>query len=211
MARAPYLDQQRGFTYIGLLVAVIIIGLMLSVVGRVWTTTGQRERETQLLFVGHAYRMAIASYVSMGLQDLVTDERFPVPKHHLRRLYIDPMTGQADWSLIMAPDGHGIMGVASNSQRTPIKLDGFDALDETFKGADCYCQWKFVYYANRWNRATVTGTVTADPTANGSSPSSPGSPGSFKPGHLGTLTPGGANSTAPVPDPSTPADDTASN
>lgn len=202
MSRASCVDRQRGFTYIGLLVAVVIIGLMLSVVGRVWTTTAQHERETQLLFVGHAYRMAISSYVSMGhqyplsLQDLVTDERFPVPKHHLRRLYIDPMTGQADWSLIMAPDGRGIMGVASNSQRAPIKQDGFDTIDETFKGADCYCQWKFVYYANRWNRATVTGTVNTDPTANGSSPSSP---------------PGGANSAAPFPGPSTPADGTTAN
>lgn len=153
---------QSGFTYIGLLLAVVIIGLMLTIVSRVWSTTAQRERETQLLFIGHAYRMAISSYVSLGhqypptLQDLLADERFPVPKRHLRRLYADPMTGKTDWTLVMTPSGQGIMGVASSSQSAPIKRDGFETIDETFKGADCYCSWKFIYYANRWNRPAAT-------------------------------------------------------
>src|SRR6267154_2069108 len=62
------LSPQRGFTYIGLLVVIVIMGLGLTVVGRVWSTTEQRERETQLLFVGHAYRLAIASYFATGHQ-----------------------------------------------------------------------------------------------------------------------------------------------
>lgn len=197
--------RQRGFTYIGLLVAVVILGLMLTIVARVWATTEQRAREAQLLWVGHAYRMAIASYVSLGhqypqaLEDLLTDERFPIPKRHLRQLYVDPMTGQADWALIMTPDGHGIMGVASSSQRAPIKQNGFDTIDMTFKGADCYCQWKFIYYGNRWNRSVVTGTVTTDPPASGppGSASSPGSLGSFQPGHISTLGPGANSAIAP--------------
>ena len=65
--RSPF-GPQRGFTYVGLLFAVVIMGLMLTVVSRVWSTTEQRERETQLLFVGHAYRMAIASYFATGHQ-----------------------------------------------------------------------------------------------------------------------------------------------
>jgi type II secretory pathway pseudopilin PulG len=156
---------QRGFTYIGLLVGVVIIGLMLTIVSRVWTTTEQRERETQLLFIGHAYRMAIASYFANGhqfphtLQDLVIDERFPTPKRHLRRVYPDPVTGKPDWSLILTPSGQGIMGVASSSQAAPRKRDGFDLIDQVFQGADCYCLWRFVYYANRFNRPVTTGTT----------------------------------------------------
>src|SRR5207245_1886735 len=76
-----------------------------------------------------------------ALQDLVQDERLPVPKHHLRRLYPDPVTGKADWSLIPTPSGQAIMGVASSSQGVPIKRDGFDTLDNALKGADCYCAW----------------------------------------------------------------------
>jgi type II secretory pathway pseudopilin PulG len=177
-------SRQRGFTYLGLLMAVVVMGLMLTLVSRVWRTTEQRERETQLLYIGHAYRMAISSYVALGhqypptLESLLKDERFPVPKRHLRRLYADPMTGQADWSLIMTPSGQGIMGVASSSQGVPIKRDGFDAIDEALKDADCYCAWKFVYYANRWNRGVGTGVTP------------PGSPGTLQPGSPGTFSPG---------------------
>src|SRR5215469_7562034 len=120
-------DTQRGYTYIGLLVSVVLLGMMLTMVARVWSTTEQRERETQLLWIGHAYRMAISSYYSMGhqypltLDVLLTDDRFPVPKHHLRQLYADPMTGKSDWTMIMTPSGEGIMGVASSSQSQPIK------------------------------------------------------------------------------------------
>jgi type II secretory pathway pseudopilin PulG len=156
MRAAPSL--QTGFTYIGLLVAVMLMGLMLTVVSRVWTTTQQRERETELLYSGHAYRMAIASYFASGhrfpasLQDLLQDERSPIPKHHLRRLYADPMTGHADWSLVLTPNGDGIMGVVSRSNAAPIKRDGFEIIDSTFKDADCYCSWLFVYYPSRYSR-----------------------------------------------------------
>jgi len=181
--RAPS-TRQAGFTYLGLLAAVVLMGLLLTMAARVWSLTEQRERETQLLFIGHTYRMAIASYFATGhsyphtLQDLVQDERFPVPKHHLRRLYPDPVTGKADWSLIPTPSGQAIMGVASSSQGVPIKRDGFDTLDNALKGADCYCAWKFIYYANRWNRALGTGATN---------PAAP--PGTIQPGNPGTRNP----------------------
>jgi len=101
-------DSQAGFTYVGLLAAVAIMGLMLTVVSRVWSVTEQRERETQLLFVGDAIRMAISGYFAHGhkypqsLQDLLADDRTPTPMRYLRRLYFDPMTGAADWTLILA-------------------------------------------------------------------------------------------------------------
>ncbi|MBV8852657.1 MAG: type II secretion system protein [Sinobacteraceae bacterium] len=180
--------REGGFTYVGLLVIVVIAGLMLSMASRVWSTTAQRERETQLLFIGHAYRTAIASYFATGhrypasLEDLVLDQRFPEPKRHLRQLYADPMTGQVDWSLVMTPDGHGIMGVASNSQSKPIKLDGFELIDEAFKDSDCYCNWQFVYYPNRYSR--WKGQLTSGA---GSDPKGSGSLGTFKPGTLNPL------------------------
>lgn len=168
--------KQHGFTYLGLLFAVVIMGLMLTVVARVWRTTVQREREAQLLWIGHAYRMAISSYYAFGhrypatLQDLVTDERFPEPRHHLRRLYPDPMTGKADWALLLTPNQSGIQGVASTSQEAPIKRDGFDSVDLAFKDAECYCRWKFLYIANRWG----TGISLPGTPAPGPSPFTPG-------------------------------------
>ena len=175
---------QSGFTYIGLLVTVLVMGLMLTAVSRVWRTTEQRERETQLLFAGHAYRLAIGSYFASGhrfpttLQDLLLDDRSGVPKRHLRRLYPDPMTGSADWALVLTPDGQGIMGVVSSSTAAPLKRDGFDSFDQTFKDADCYCAWQFIHYPNRFIRSIGPPTTVA--------PNAPGSPGPFHPGQLST-------------------------
>src|SRR5215469_9196678 len=123
-------DTQRGYTYIGLLVSVVILGLMLTMVARVWSTTEQRERETQLLWIGHAYRMAISSYYSMGhqypltLELLLTDDRFPVPKHHLRQLYADPMTGKADWTLIISRRGRASWESRAARRRRPSSAMG---------------------------------------------------------------------------------------
>ena len=142
---------QSGFTYIGILFAVVIMGLLLTVAARVWIVTEQRERETQLLFVGDEFRRAIAAYYVSGhqyplsLQLLLADDRSPVPKRYLRRMYADPMTGAADWTLIYATDGVGIMGVASQSKLTPLKRAGFTLADAAFQDTDCYCSWRFSY------------------------------------------------------------------
>jgi type II secretory pathway pseudopilin PulG len=193
-------SPQRGFTYIGLLVAIVIMGLALTVVGRVWSTTEQRERETQLLFVGHAFRMAIASYYASGhrfpgdIQELVQDDRFAIPKRHLRRIYPDPVTGQADWTLILTPDGQGIMGVASSSMRAPIKRARFDLVDDAFKDADCYCSWQFVYFPSRYNRATgPSGTGTLAPGS--TTTLAPRTLGTFAPGNLSTFPTDGGSPT----------------
>src|ERR1700730_5398969 len=97
---ASYHGNSGGFTYIGLLIAVVVMGLALSAVGTVWRTQAQREREQELLFIGREFRTAIASYYGSGahqypqsIDDLLEDKRWPEPRHHLRRLYVDPMTG----------------------------------------------------------------------------------------------------------------------
>jgi type II secretory pathway pseudopilin PulG len=191
------LGTQCGYTYIGLLVSVVILGLMLTIVARVWSTTEQREREAQLLWIGHAYRMAISSYVSMGhqypltLEVLLTDDRYPVPKHHLRQLYADPMTGKADWTLIMNPSGQGIMGVASSSQATPIKRKGFELVDAHFTDTDCYCEWKFTYSPRRLGAPLPYGVQGLPGTAPGPTNPAPFNPGSnTSPSGGGELTPG---------------------
>jgi len=197
------LGLQRGYTYIGLLVIVVILGLMLTVVSRVWTMTVQREREAQLLWVGHAYRNAIASYYVHGgqfpqsLQQLLQDDRSPVPLRHLRQLYPDPMTGAADWTLISDPTSQHIMGVASSSKATPIKRKGFELGDAVFADTDCYCSWQFVYWPRRFGAPLPSGVTLPPSTAPG-----PANPGPFIPGNTapsgGQVTPG---TTLPLPPP----------
>ena len=153
MSRAPRAFDpcaSAGFTYIGLLLAVVLLGLALSAVGTVWRTTAQREREKELLFIGHEFQAAIAAYYEAGgrqfpqdLGDLLEDKRWPKARHFLRRLYADPMTRNTDWTLIR--DSLGITGVSSSSTAVPIKKSGFRTEDEAFADAETYQDWKFVY------------------------------------------------------------------
>jgi type II secretory pathway pseudopilin PulG len=140
-----------GFTYLGLLLAVVVLGLALSAVGTVWRTMAQREREKELLFIGHEFQAAIAAYYESGgrqfpqdLGELLEDKRWPEPRHFLRRLYADPMTRNPDWTIIRT-DSLGITGISSSSKAVPIKKRGFEPQDEAFADAETYQDWKFVY------------------------------------------------------------------
>jgi type II secretory pathway pseudopilin PulG len=143
-------NRERGFTYIGLLFAVVILGITLSTVGVVWSAQIRRDREAQLLYTGDQIRTAIGRYRAAGgqypqqLGDLVLDQRTPAVRRFLRQVYLDPMTNSADWQLINAPEG-GIMGVASRSTDKPIKVAGFAPVNAAFEKTECYCEWKFVY------------------------------------------------------------------
>jgi type II secretory pathway pseudopilin PulG len=141
----------RGFTYVGLLVLVALIGLALASAGEVVATAQQRDRETQLLWVGHEYRKAIGRYWSrrraypQTLQELLgSAPDDPVQVRYIRRLYPDPMTNGADWALVPAPNG-GILGVASTSKRAPLKTAGFDPADQDFADATDYSGWQFTF------------------------------------------------------------------
>jgi type II secretory pathway pseudopilin PulG len=196
--------EQRGFTFIGLLVTVAVMGLLLTLVARVWSTSEQRERETQLLFAGHAYRLAIGSYFASGhrfpatLEELLQDERNPIPRHHLRRLYPDPMTGKADWTLVLTPDGQGIMGVASSAKVAPLKRRNFVFNDQAFTDADCVCLWQFIYYANRFSRGVGQTTATGGALTPANTQSqAPNSIDNFKPGTISALPQGSGSPFAP--------------
>lgn len=146
--------RQRGFTYLGLLVAVAILGTGLAATGALWSAQEQREREADLLFAGDQIRQAIKRYYEEAplgqqhrfpqrLDDLLLDSRWPTVRRHLRRAYLDPATG-ADWAIVPAPGG-GILGVHSRSAAAPFKRVGFGRLDAGFEEAAALSDWRFVY------------------------------------------------------------------
>ena len=151
--RAP--RAAAGYTYIGLLIAVVIIGVALAAAGTAWSTHARREREAQLLFVGEQYMRAIQSYYDAtpggakqfprGLEDLLEDRRLPVVRRHLRRLYADPMRGDAGWALIRTGPNGTVVGVYSRSEHTPLKRANFPAGLDAFSNAERYSDWKFVF------------------------------------------------------------------
>lgn len=145
-----------GFTFIGILIIIAISGIALSAVGIVWHQTIQRENERELLFIGDQYRAAISSYYESTpngvkqypkkLEDLLLDNRFPVIKRHIRRLYDDPMTTKQPWGLIKQQDY--IVGVYSLSTQQAIKKTGFPTIYESFAETTTYDEWKFVAVNN---------------------------------------------------------------
>ena len=146
--------KQKGFTYLGMLIIVAVMGAGLAAFGTIYSHAAQRDKEAELLFVGEQIRDAIESYhrKSPGasaypkkLEDLVEDKRFPMPVRHLRRVYADPMTGGTDWGLVEAPGGAGIMGVHSLSEEKPIKSANFSTKQHEFETAESYKAWRFVY------------------------------------------------------------------
>jgi type II secretory pathway pseudopilin PulG len=150
--------RARGFTYLGLLALIALIGLMLAAAGEVASAAAQREREKQLLWVGHEYRAAIGRYwrnkrvYPQALEDLLGGPPdAPVQVRYLRRLYRDPMTSAVDWVLLPAPDG-GIMGIASSSNRSPLKTGHFDDADRDFENTTSYSDWQFKFLAGRVRR-----------------------------------------------------------
>ena len=145
------LRDSRGFTYLGLLFGVAVMGLALASVAQVWGTIAKREREQELLFIGNEFRQAIGSYYESTpgtkeyprrLADLLQDNRFPNIRRHLRKLYVDPMTGKPTWGLVL--QGDQILGVYSLSQDHPIKTANFEIADSFFAG-ETYAEWQFVY------------------------------------------------------------------
>lgn len=168
--------RDAGFTYVGLLVLLVLIGLALAAAGEVAATAAQREREAQLLWVGHEYRAAIARYwgrrraYPQKLQELLgAAPDAPVQVRYLRRLYADPMTNAVDWVLIPAPNG-GIMGVTSSSKRAPLKTGNFDPADYDFADATTYGDWQFTYPSRIVPAATAGPTRPDAPRLPGGSP-----------------------------------------
>lgn len=146
------INHQTGFTYIMVLLAVVVLGIVAGAANVTTRYVVKTDREAELLFRGQAYRDAIGRYYQAGkeqktypknLDDLLNDPRFP-EKHHLRTLYPDPMTQDGTWTLLLGSKG-GIKGVASQSTDESIKQANFPLGLEHLEGRGSYDQWHFVY------------------------------------------------------------------
>lgn len=141
----------NGYTYVGLLLLIAITGIGMSVAGMSWQHQVRAEKEKQLLFVGSEFRNAIKSYYAstpdaakvypLSLNDLLLDKRTPNFKRHLRKIYLDPMTGKADWGVVKQQER--IVGIYSRSGLVPYKQKAFNVADAKLVGAKSYKDWIF--------------------------------------------------------------------
>jgi type II secretory pathway pseudopilin PulG len=151
--RSPECSRQGGFSYIGLLILVALMSVALAAAGELWYTAQKREKEQELLFVGDQFRRALEQFYAntpgqgrrypQSLEELLLDPRHPGIRRYLRKIYLDPMTGSAEWGLVTGPNGE-IFGVYSLSEGEPLKKGNFPLLDKGFEGKAKYSDWVFM-------------------------------------------------------------------
>ncbi len=145
---------------VALLIALSVMGIMLSVAMPVWKTATQREKEAELVFRGEQYARALALYQRKVANAAPPNLDVLVQQRFLRKEYKDPITGD-DFQLIRQGAGQissgggrigaapgpasgqtpgaqtagGIIGVASKSTEKSLRL---------YNGADHYNEWVFM-------------------------------------------------------------------
>lgn len=132
------------------MLAIVLIGISLSVGAKQWKTMVQRELEADLLAHGIEIQTALVAYsAAMKKGRVVPGEIYPLtleelikqPKPFLRKVYKDPMTG-GDWDIVRDPAGR-IVGVRSPSKAAPIKQNNFPVVVRQFEGLTSYNEWIF--------------------------------------------------------------------
>ncbi|WGG51143.1 type II secretion system protein [Rugamonas sp. DEMB1] len=163
--RAAARPAARGFAYLWTLLLVAFMGVGLVVTSGLFATAARRDKERELIFIGHEFRAAIERYHNAGgngaingqnqyplrLEGLLKDPRFANPRRHLRRLYADPISGKAEWGLVLQQGR--IVGVHSLSAKTPLKQDNFDQDDAALRRKARYADWLFTYPADLFTPA----------------------------------------------------------
>lgn len=162
---------EHGFAYLWTLLLVAFMGIGLTVGAEMYSTSVRRDKEKELLFLGHQFRDAIGRYYEGQLQggarvypatldELLQDTRSPGARRYLRKRFVDPITGKAEWGLVIIAGR--IVGVHSLSEKEPIKIDNFEPSDEIFRGKKKYSEWVFTYPADLMVRQNPT--APGDPT-----------------------------------------------
>jgi len=147
------LQAQRGYTYIGLLILVAVTATLSAGLLRTGTVVQRHAAEEALLEAGSELGNALFSYARatpqgnnprpQRMEDLLHDPRFPkIIVRHLRRVPLDPMTGQARWGELLSESAPGIDAFYSLSdlqtQRTTFKPKCADFADKRY-----YNEWLF--------------------------------------------------------------------
>jgi type II secretory pathway pseudopilin PulG len=159
-------ESERGYAMAALLIALAIMGILMSVAMPVWRQEARREKEAELVFRGEQYARAIALY---RFKNANIPNAFPpsidmlVDGRYLRKKYKDPMTKDGEFQIMpvgaslqpnnpTAPGGRGnvppiqvspnspvsggIMGVRSKSEENSLR---------SYRGQTRYDQWAFTF------------------------------------------------------------------
>jgi type II secretory pathway pseudopilin PulG len=146
--------RQAGFTYLGLIIFVTIIGLVGAATLKIGALLQRAAAEEELLDIGAAFSAALDSYAAAtpqgaspyppSLKELLKDPRVPGVRRHLRKIFVDPLTGKAEWGVMYLGDGTtGVVAVHSLSTAKPLKVANFDSRFAGLDNADTISAWRF--------------------------------------------------------------------
>ena len=143
----------RGYTYVGLLIFVALFSLISAGTLRVGVTAQRRVAEQELLERGLALTRALESYARATpagqsaypkvIDDLLRDSRYQKTViRHLRRIDVDPITGRAEWGVVMTEDKRWVIGFHSLSDQKAWRRDFPPPFDD-FSDKPFYRDWVF--------------------------------------------------------------------
>jgi type II secretory pathway pseudopilin PulG len=207
--------REDGFTYVGLIVLVTIIGLVGAATLKADALLRRAAAEEELLEIGAAFSAALTSYAEAtprgqpqqppSLEELLRDPRFPGTRRHLRKIFVDPITGKAEWGIVWLNKGGGtgfggngggtgVLAVYSLSQSKPLKQANFDGRFQSLENREHIADWKFA--------ATGQGVAQGQPPGQPGQPQNPAEPRT--PAEPPSLFPGRGNPGADKPPPTEP-------
>lgn len=166
MAKAATISRHfsrcDGFTYISLIIVVAVIALLTSSTLKLGAVLQRSKAEQELLNIGAAFSDALRSYADAtppgqpsqppSLKELLKDQRSSGMRRHLRKIFVDPLTGTEQWGLVYVGDKVGVLAVYSLSKTRPVKIGNFPPRFSGFESKNNISDWKF--FASTDNKGT---------------------------------------------------------
>lgn len=134
--------RESGFTYLGLLLAIAVLGIGLTAASEVWVTTARRQKMVELEWICSQFTQALASYYEastgsekvfpLNVEELLEDHRYITTRRHLRDIYRNPFTGKQDWQWLKGADGRlrGVRALIATEDGRHVTRDFAEALQK---------------------------------------------------------------------------------
>lgn len=177
----PARRAERGFTLAAMVVTMAVMAVFLTVAVQTATFQRKREMEEELIFRGQQMVEGVRLFrARFGRFPLSLEEMYKAKPPCLRRKWVDPITGKADWvPIFLGQEGQGVApgprggaaptptptprsgfggGVPSPEARGPII--GFSSRScessiKMYEGRTRHCDWKFVFDPQRQGQGGV--------------------------------------------------------
>jgi len=149
--------KKKGFLYIMVLFAVILISIMLLEVFQTWKYKIKKEKEAELIFRGNQYVTAISKYLRKNPGRYPKSFEELHEKKFLRRVFKEPFSEDGNWNIVSllqkgsskkkfivvpysiwekSEGKYRIAGVVS-----PVHKKGY----KVYKKKEYYDEWLFAY------------------------------------------------------------------